>query len=164
MKVLLLLVVSCFALHNGHGAPTTAVYKLVKCNPKDGQANCVTHQSAEMEWSPDLPGKLSAAEAQHLETTAVEDEHPDREGTDEKDTSESEQTMSSDEGESPSYEGGSGDEMYISWNSDESFSKTMTETGSGEEDMDLNKGEDKSYTGHVYRRSLREEENQWSRR
>uniref|UniRef100_A0A8D2ZRK8 Uncharacterized protein n=1 Tax=Scophthalmus maximus TaxID=52904 RepID=A0A8D2ZRK8_SCOMX len=48
------------------GAPQTAVYKLVKCNPEGDQANCVTHQSPEMAWSPDLPAKLPASTAQHL--------------------------------------------------------------------------------------------------
>ena len=157
MKVILLLVVSCFALHNGNGAPTTAVYKFVACNPKDGQANCVTYQSAEMEWTPDLPAKLPASAARHLEATPVEDEHPDKEGNDERDTTEPEQPISSDQGESPSDEG-SGAEIYDWYNGDQSYSKNGIETGSGMEDMDLNKSEDMSEKSHAFRRSLREEE------
>ncbi|GLD49032.1 uncharacterized protein AKAME5_002737700 [Lates japonicus] len=67
MKLILLLAVSCLALHNGKGAPRTAVYKFVRCNPEGGKANCVTQQSAEMAWSPDLPAKLPASTAQYLE-------------------------------------------------------------------------------------------------
>uniref|UniRef100_A0A3Q0R8T4 Uncharacterized protein n=1 Tax=Amphilophus citrinellus TaxID=61819 RepID=A0A3Q0R8T4_AMPCI len=48
------------------GAPRTAVYKFVKCSPDGDQANCVTQQSPEMEWSPDLPSKLPASAAQDL--------------------------------------------------------------------------------------------------
>uniref|UniRef100_A0A3B4ZEH8 Uncharacterized protein n=1 Tax=Seriola lalandi dorsalis TaxID=1841481 RepID=A0A3B4ZEH8_SERLL len=48
------------------GAPRTAVYKFVRCNPKGDQANCVTQQSPEMAWNPDLPGKLPASAAQYL--------------------------------------------------------------------------------------------------
>uniref|UniRef100_A0A672F9J5 Uncharacterized protein n=1 Tax=Salarias fasciatus TaxID=181472 RepID=A0A672F9J5_SALFA len=48
------------------GAPRTAVYKFVRCNPEDDDANCVTQQTQEMEWSPDLPGKLPASAAQNL--------------------------------------------------------------------------------------------------
>uniref|UniRef100_A0A3Q2YZL3 Secreted protein n=1 Tax=Hippocampus comes TaxID=109280 RepID=A0A3Q2YZL3_HIPCM len=39
-------------------APRTAVYKFVKCRPEGNRANCVTQQSPQMEWSPDLPTKL----------------------------------------------------------------------------------------------------------
>lgn len=48
------------------GAPTTAVYKFVKCNPEGNQANCVTQESPVMEWTPDLPNKLPAATALYL--------------------------------------------------------------------------------------------------
>uniref|UniRef100_A0A3P8P521 Uncharacterized protein n=1 Tax=Astatotilapia calliptera TaxID=8154 RepID=A0A3P8P521_ASTCA len=44
-------------------APRTAVYKFMRCNPDGDQANCVTQQSPEMEWSPDLPSKLPASAA-----------------------------------------------------------------------------------------------------
>uniref|UniRef100_A0A3P9PIJ8 Uncharacterized protein n=1 Tax=Poecilia reticulata TaxID=8081 RepID=A0A3P9PIJ8_POERE len=50
---------TCVALH-------TAVYKFLRCNPAGGQANCVTQQSAEMPWSPELPSKLPAADADSL--------------------------------------------------------------------------------------------------
>uniref|UniRef100_A0A8C9ZK67 Uncharacterized protein n=1 Tax=Sander lucioperca TaxID=283035 RepID=A0A8C9ZK67_SANLU len=53
------------------GAPRTAVYKFVRCNPKGDQANCVTQQSQEMAWSPDLPAKLPAS---------TKDKGTDREG------------------------------------------------------------------------------------
>uniref|UniRef100_A0A3B3UAA1 Uncharacterized protein n=1 Tax=Poecilia latipinna TaxID=48699 RepID=A0A3B3UAA1_9TELE len=54
----------CFtvALIHHLGAPSTAVYKFLRCNPADGQANCVTQQSAEMPWSPELPSKLPASD------------------------------------------------------------------------------------------------------
>uniref|UniRef100_A0A3P8SBT5 Uncharacterized protein n=1 Tax=Amphiprion percula TaxID=161767 RepID=A0A3P8SBT5_AMPPE len=48
------------------GAPRTAVYKFVRCNPEGSQANCVTQQTPEMTWSPDLPAKLPASAAQKL--------------------------------------------------------------------------------------------------
>lgn len=48
------------------GAPRTAVYKFVRCNPVGDQANCVTHQGPEMAWNPDLPAKLPASAAQYL--------------------------------------------------------------------------------------------------
>uniref|UniRef100_A0A3Q3N3V3 Uncharacterized protein n=1 Tax=Mastacembelus armatus TaxID=205130 RepID=A0A3Q3N3V3_9TELE len=48
------------------GAPTTAVYKFVICNPDGNQANCVTQQSPKIAWRPDLPGKLPASTAQNL--------------------------------------------------------------------------------------------------
>ncbi|XP_029950976.1 cilia- and flagella-associated protein 251-like [Salarias fasciatus] len=76
MKVFLLLAVCVLSLHNGKGAPRTAVYKFVRCNPEDDDANCVTQQTQEMEWSPDLPGKLPASAAQNLEAEPVEDESP----------------------------------------------------------------------------------------
>ncbi|XP_035855295.1 serglycin [Sander lucioperca] len=79
MKLILFLVISCLALHNGKGAPRTAVYKFVRCNPKGDQANCVTQQSQEMAWSPDLPAKLPASTAQYLEAEPEEGESPPRE-------------------------------------------------------------------------------------
>uniref|UniRef100_A0A8C4ER00 Uncharacterized protein n=1 Tax=Dicentrarchus labrax TaxID=13489 RepID=A0A8C4ER00_DICLA len=48
------------------GAPRTAVYNFVRCNPEGDKANCVTQQSPEMAWSPDLPAKLPASTAQYL--------------------------------------------------------------------------------------------------
>uniref|UniRef100_A0A3B3Z9R7 Uncharacterized protein n=1 Tax=Periophthalmus magnuspinnatus TaxID=409849 RepID=A0A3B3Z9R7_9GOBI len=48
------------------GAPTTAVYNFLKCNPEGDQANCITHQTRSMEWSPDLPTKLPASLADLL--------------------------------------------------------------------------------------------------
>uniref|UniRef100_A0A8C2X0I3 Uncharacterized protein n=1 Tax=Cyclopterus lumpus TaxID=8103 RepID=A0A8C2X0I3_CYCLU len=47
------------------GAPRTAVYKFVKCNPEGDQANCVTQQSPKMAWSADLPAKLPASTAHY---------------------------------------------------------------------------------------------------
>lgn len=48
------------------GAPKRTLYKYVRCNPNDGQANCVTYQTPEMPWNPDLPSKLPASTAQYL--------------------------------------------------------------------------------------------------
>jgi len=48
------------------GAPRTAVYKFVRCNPEGDQANCVTQQSPKMAWSPELPAKLPASTARYL--------------------------------------------------------------------------------------------------
>ncbi|KAE8297132.1 hypothetical protein D5F01_LYC03747 [Larimichthys crocea] len=76
MKLLLFFVVSCLALHNAKGAPQTAVYKFVRCNPEGDQANCVTQQSPEMAWSPELPAKLPASAAQYLEAEPVQDDSP----------------------------------------------------------------------------------------
>uniref|UniRef100_A0A3Q2WXM2 Chemokine interleukin-8-like domain-containing protein n=1 Tax=Haplochromis burtoni TaxID=8153 RepID=A0A3Q2WXM2_HAPBU len=84
MKLILLLLISCLALHSTKGKSTikstlclffffflpglmsTAVYKFMRCNPDGDQANCVTQQSPEMEWSPDLPSKLPASAAEYL--------------------------------------------------------------------------------------------------
>ncbi|KAM7406253.1 hypothetical protein PAMP_000641 [Pampus punctatissimus] len=100
MKLILFFVISCLALINVKGAPRTAVYKFVKCNPKGDQANCVTHQSSEMAWSPDLPAKLPAATAQYLEAEPVEDESPlgDEE---EKEEEEEEESLMLKDSESP---------------------------------------------------------------
>ncbi|CAG5854470.1 unnamed protein product [Menidia menidia] len=76
MKLILLLLISCLALQNGKGAPRTAVYKFVRCNPEGDQANCVTQQGPEMPWSSDLPSKLPASTAQYLEAEPEEDESP----------------------------------------------------------------------------------------
>uniref|UniRef100_A0A3Q1BXY5 Uncharacterized protein n=1 Tax=Amphiprion ocellaris TaxID=80972 RepID=A0A3Q1BXY5_AMPOC len=54
------------------GAPRTAVYKFVRCNPEGGQANCVTQQTPEMTWSPDLPAKLPASRAFKCEVGSQE--------------------------------------------------------------------------------------------
>uniref|UniRef100_A0A3Q2QWK2 Uncharacterized protein n=1 Tax=Fundulus heteroclitus TaxID=8078 RepID=A0A3Q2QWK2_FUNHE len=48
------------------GAPMTAVYKFLRCNPEGGKANCVTQQTPEMPWSPDLPSKLPASDILNL--------------------------------------------------------------------------------------------------
>uniref|UniRef100_A0A3B3XCQ8 Uncharacterized protein n=1 Tax=Poecilia mexicana TaxID=48701 RepID=A0A3B3XCQ8_9TELE len=37
-------------------------FYFLRCNPAGGQANCVTQQSAEMPWSPELPSKLPASD------------------------------------------------------------------------------------------------------
>ncbi|CAG05688.1 unnamed protein product [Tetraodon nigroviridis] len=66
MKLILLVVVCCLALHNGKGAPRNARYMFVRCSPDGDQANCVTQQTPEMTWSPDLPAKLPASTAQFL--------------------------------------------------------------------------------------------------
>uniref|UniRef100_A0A3Q3EWQ0 Uncharacterized protein n=1 Tax=Labrus bergylta TaxID=56723 RepID=A0A3Q3EWQ0_9LABR len=61
-----LVILTVFFLAFMKGAPRTAVYKFVRCNPEGGQANCVTQQSPEMTWSPELPVKLLASTAQRL--------------------------------------------------------------------------------------------------
>uniref|UniRef100_A0A7N6FCD2 Uncharacterized protein n=1 Tax=Anabas testudineus TaxID=64144 RepID=A0A7N6FCD2_ANATE len=43
------------------GAPANARYKFVRCTPNSNQANCVTYQSPEVTWSPDLPAKMPAS-------------------------------------------------------------------------------------------------------
>lgn len=48
------------------GAPRTAVYKFVRCNPNGDQTNCVVQQTPEMPWSPELPSKLPSSTAQYL--------------------------------------------------------------------------------------------------
>ncbi|TDH17176.1 hypothetical protein EPR50_G00005730 [Perca flavescens] len=78
MKLILFFVISCLALHNGKGAPKTAVYKFLRCNPNN-QANCVTQKSPEMAWRPDLPAKLPASAAQYLDAEPDEGESPPRE-------------------------------------------------------------------------------------
>ncbi|XP_019954190.1 serglycin [Paralichthys olivaceus] len=143
MKVILLLIVSCLALHNGKGAPTTAVYKFVRCNPDGDRANCVTQQTAKMAWSADLPAKLPPSAAQYLESEPVEDEHPPQE------EEEDDIPVNSEEGESPQPEEGSGgyEGSASEW---PSFIADRlpyeSETGSGESwtkgDMDMYKGED----------------------
>ncbi|XP_068587136.1 serglycin [Cebidichthys violaceus] len=131
MKLILFFVISCLAFHNGKGAPRTAVYKFVKCNPEGDQANCVTQQSPKMAWSPDLPAKLPASTAQYLEAEPEEDERPPREDEMELEMDEEEKPMTSEEGESPGeaedgsggYEG-SADTFMADW--------ALGETGSGE--------------------------------
>uniref|UniRef100_A0A4W6G2F9 Uncharacterized protein n=1 Tax=Lates calcarifer TaxID=8187 RepID=A0A4W6G2F9_LATCA len=66
----------CLTLLLPLGAPRTAVYKFVRCNPEGGKANCVTQQSAEMEWSPDLPAKLPASTAQMCKCEVGSQEKP----------------------------------------------------------------------------------------
>ncbi|KAK9542635.1 hypothetical protein VZT92_000479 [Zoarces viviparus] len=129
MKLIVFFVVSCLAFHNGEGAPTTAVYKFVKCNPEGDQANCVTQQSPKMAWSPDLPAKLPASTAQYLEAEPEEDEHSPRE--EEMELKMEGEDMTREEGESlGETEDGSGghegsaDTYMADW--------ALGETGSGE--------------------------------
>ncbi|XP_044051913.1 serglycin [Siniperca chuatsi] len=137
MKLILFFVISCLALHNGKGAPKTAAYKFVRCNPEGNQANCRTHQSPEMAWSPDLPAKLPASTAQYLEAEPVEDESPLREEEEEEEMKE-EETQMSEEGESPVVylqEEGSGDEGSAGedkFMADRAFMTAESEPGSGE--------------------------------
>ncbi|XP_041792114.1 serglycin [Chelmon rostratus] len=152
MKLILFFVVSCLALHNGIGAPRTAVYKFVRCNPEGDQANCVTHQSPPMAWSPDLPGKLPASTAQYLEAEPVESEIPLREEEEEEDVLEEETPMLSEEGESPmfympeegsgGYEGSAADIIPMA---DQAFEAAESETGSGQSwtEKDMKLGEDR---------------------
>lgn len=149
MKLLLFVAISCLALHNGKGAPRTAVYKFVRCNPEGDQANCVIQQSPEMTWSPELPAKLPASTAQYLDAEPVEDEKPDREGEEvvEEEEEEEETPLLGEEGESPviylqeegsgGYEGSAAGESFMA---DKAF-----ETGSGasstEKYFELQKGE-----------------------
>lgn len=99
MKLIFLLVVACLELHNGIGAPRTAVYKFVRCNPEGGNANCVTQQTSKMPWSPDLPSKLPAADAKYLDAEPIEGESPSRDEKEE--VVEEETPMRSEDGESP---------------------------------------------------------------
>ncbi|KAM7423958.1 hypothetical protein PAMA_000356 [Pampus argenteus] len=133
MKLIcLFFVISCLTLNNVKGAPRTAVYKFVRCNPKDDQANCVTHQTPEMTWSPDLPAKLPAATAQYLEAEPVEDERPlgDEE---EKEEEEEEDSLMLKDRESPVvpkegsgyYEGSAAEGSGESWT--EKDTKSFTE-------------------------------------
>ncbi|XP_051800976.1 serglycin [Acanthochromis polyacanthus] len=135
MKLVLLLFISCLALHNGKGAPSTAVYKFVKCNPEGGEANCVIQQTPKMAWSPDLPAKLPASAAQYLEAEPVEDDSPLMEDYAEVD--EKEDQMIGQEGESPfvypeeegsGYEGSAVEDLYMADNA----SPAASETGSGD--------------------------------
>uniref|UniRef100_A0A3B4VH32 Uncharacterized protein n=1 Tax=Seriola dumerili TaxID=41447 RepID=A0A3B4VH32_SERDU len=118
------------------GAPTTAVYKFVRCNPEGDQANCVTQQSPEMAWNPDLPGKLPASAAQYLYVPMCcgkmeEEETP----------------MISEQGESPGdflpeegsggYEGSAFGGVIMAH---PAFGTAESETGSGEKDMDPQTG------------------------
>ncbi|XP_073320954.1 serglycin [Pagrus major] len=141
MKLILFFVISCLALHNGQGAPKTAVYKFVRCNPEGDQANCVTLQSPEMAWTPDLPAKLPALTAQYLEAEPVEDERPQRE---EGDVPEEEEPMMGQEGESPEYDYGSGQyegSGAEGWPmADVGFAAAESETGSGESWTEEDKG------------------------
>lgn len=131
MRPSVFFVVSCLlALHSGHGAPRTAVYKFVRCNPEGDQANCVTQQSPKMAWSPELPAKLPASTARYLEAEPEEGESPPREEEEELEMYEDEKPRRSEEGESPvetdgsgGYEGSAGTIMA---------GGTFGETGSGE--------------------------------
>ncbi|XP_068430428.1 serglycin [Clinocottus analis] len=130
MKLILFFVISCLALHNGQGAPRTAVYKFVKCNPEGNQVNCVTQQSPKMAWSPDLPAKLPASTAKYLEAEPEKDESPPTEEEVDLEMYEDEKPMNSEEGELPVETDGSGgyegsaDTIMADW--------ALGETGSGE--------------------------------
>ncbi|XP_054626754.1 serglycin [Dunckerocampus dactyliophorus] len=63
-----------FVLQNVQGVPRTAAYKFVKCRPDGDRANCVAHQSPEMEWTPELPTKLPASSAQYLDSQPVDED------------------------------------------------------------------------------------------
>ncbi|XP_053275359.1 serglycin [Pleuronectes platessa] len=143
MKVFLLLIVSCLAVHNGEGAPRSYVYKFLKCNPDGNQANCVTQETPVRPWREDLPDKLPSSTAQYLEAVPVEDERPPRE--------EGEGELPVISGESPQpeegsagYEGSASEWPFVA---DRAFASAESETGSGESwtksDMDLYKGGDK---------------------
>ncbi|XP_070818910.1 serglycin [Chaetodon trifascialis] len=138
MKLILFFVISCLTLHTGKGAPITAVYKFVRCNPEGDQANCVTQQSPRMAWSPDLPAKLPASAAQYLEAEPAEGESPLREEGEEEDVVEEETPMLGEEGESPMYfmpeEGSGGYEGSADYvmQADRAFETAESETGSGE--------------------------------
>ncbi|XP_054468333.1 serglycin-like [Anoplopoma fimbria] len=113
MKLFLFFVITCFALHNSKGAPSTAEYKFVKCNPEGDKANCVTQKSPIMAWTPDLPAKLPALTAQYLEAEPEDDESQPREEAVESEMDEEENQMESEEGESPpETEDGSGGGGY----------------------------------------------------
>lgn len=147
MKMILFLAVCCLALNNGMGAPRTAVYNFIRCNPEGDQANCVTYQSPEMEWSEDLPKKLPPSTAQYLEAEPVEDERQPTEESEEQE----ETSMLSEEGESPmvflpeegsgGYEGSAYESPYMA---DQATEAADGETGSGEtwakDDFKLYKG------------------------
>lgn len=124
------------ALHQGKGAPRTAVYKFVRCNPEGDQANCVTHQSPEMEWSPDLPSKLPASTAMYLEAEPEEGESPLGEEIEVEEDKEEEEPMMSQEGESPEPDYGSGgyegSGFQDTFMADRAFMTAKSETGSGE--------------------------------
>lgn len=146
MKLILFFVISCLALHNGNGAPRTAVYKFVKCNPEGNQANCVTHRGPEMSFTPDLPNKLPAADAQYLEAEPEVGESPPSEEDVELEMEEEEdEPMTSEEGESPvwiddgsgSFEGSATEDMLMA---DLPFGAAESDTGSGESWAE--KGED----------------------
>lgn len=127
MKLILFVVISCLALHNGKGAPSTATYKFVKCNPEGDQTNCVTFQSPRMALTPDLPAKLPASTAQYLKTKPVEEEGPDR----------------SDDGLFPFEEGSSeGSAAEGPFMEDQASLTFLSETGSGESDTEESKAED----------------------
>ncbi|XP_070759577.1 serglycin [Enoplosus armatus] len=148
MKLILFFVICCLALHNGKGAPRTAVYKFVRCNPEGNQANCLTQQSPEMAWSPDLPAKLPASTAQYLEAEPVEEESPLTEEEEEEEIEEEETPMMSEEGESPVadlpedgsgvYEGSAAEGTFMAdWASEAGSGESWTE-----KDMEINKGGD----------------------
>ncbi|XP_068178538.1 serglycin [Antennarius striatus] len=165
MKLIAFLIISCLAFHTGKGAPRRAVYKFVKCNPEGNQANCITHKSAKMAWSPELPTKLPAADALYLKAKPVEEEHPLRE---EKEKKEEEAGVKKDKKEtlkiedleshtSAYYEGsGLGD-----LSEDRPIVNAESETGSGglweKEDVVQNKALDVIIRNWMYRKAKPEE-------
>ncbi|XP_056134933.1 serglycin [Lampris incognitus] len=84
MNVILSLAVLCLALNNGMGAPTTARYMFVKCNPHDTDANCQTYHSPVVQVTSDLPTRLPVSAAPYLKATPVEEEDRPIEGKEEK--------------------------------------------------------------------------------
>ncbi|KAF3832526.1 hypothetical protein F7725_026191 [Dissostichus mawsoni] len=135
MKLILFFVISCLALHNGNGAPRTAVYKFVKCNPEGDQANCVTQRGPEIEAEPEEGESPPSEEDVELEMEEEEDE-----------------PMTSEEGESPvliddgsgSFEGSATEDMLMA---DLPFGAAESDTGSGESWAE--KGEDLYKVGAV---------------
>ncbi|XP_057710209.1 serglycin [Corythoichthys intestinalis] len=72
----LFIMACCLVALHAEGAPTTAVYNFVRCQPRGNNANCVTQQSPQMEWSPDLPIKLPPSTVPFLDAQPVEGEVP----------------------------------------------------------------------------------------
>lgn len=116
------------------------MYKFVKCNPEGDQANCVTQQTPEMPWSPDLPAKLPASDAQYLEAEPVEGESPPMEEDEGEEAKED--AMMGEEGESPYfypveegsgiYEGSAAEDLYEDLYVADNATPAEAETGSGE--------------------------------
>ncbi|XP_037103030.1 serglycin [Syngnathus acus] len=74
MAWVLFIATCCLIGLHAEGAPRTAVYKFVRCRPEGDLTNCVTQQSPQMEWSPDLPTKLPPSSAEYLDAQPVDEE------------------------------------------------------------------------------------------